>query len=123
MTLGQSIQKAREDRGYSRKALSVASGVSVSVIGGWERDEVIPTAILLCCVADALEMPMDSLINRTKDYYDGQWLIDFDGVPYCSRCRARALYRNEGTHASPKFRRITTPRCPHCGAKLKGDNL
>lgn len=121
MTLGQSIRKAREDKGYSRKALSVASGVSVSVIRSWEQDESIPTIVLLCCIADALEISIDRLISRTKDYYDGQWLIDIEGIPYCSRCRARALYRNEGTLTSPKFRRVNTPCCPNCGAKLKGE--
>ena len=120
MTLGQSIQKAREDRGYSVKALSVETGVSQSLIRYWENDKVTPTVTLLCCVADVLGISLDNLIGRTDPDDIGEWLPDTDGVPYCSQCRARALYQSAPTC---KYRRIKSPCCPNCGAKLKGDNL
>lgn len=123
MTVGQSIQKAREDRGYTIKALSVETGISQSLIRYWENDKVTPTVTLLCCVADVLGTSLDKLIGRTSPDEMGEWLIDVDDVPYCSQCRARALYQSYGTATTHKYRRTKSPCCPNCGAKLKGDNL
>jgi transcriptional regulator with XRE-family HTH domain len=120
MTLGQSIQKAREDKGYSVKFLSMESGVAATTIRQWEKDEYVPTITLLCCVADALGISLDKLVGRTPKN-NAEWRLDIDNVPYCSQCRARALYRNCGTPTIPKYRRAKSPCCPNCGVKLQGE--
>lgn len=64
MTIGESIRKARLDKGYSQTKLSIKSGISVSVISYWETGRVFPTLINLIPVADALGVTLDELVGR-----------------------------------------------------------
>lgn len=67
MTLGQSIRKVREDKGYTVKALSIETGIMQSTIRNWERDASVPTAIFLCCIADVLKVSLDELCGRSAE--------------------------------------------------------
>ena len=66
MTIGQAIKKARTERGYTLRGLAIKSGVSVSTIESWEQDRFAPSAILLSCVADVLDVSLDELIGRDR---------------------------------------------------------
>ena len=115
MTIGESIKKARKDKGYTLETLSMESGVPLSTIGSWELDYVVPTVTLLCCVADVLEVSLDKLIDRTTKNNEGEWRKDVNGKIYCSECRARPLFMKSGNTS----KRVRTPYCPRCGAKMK----
>lgn len=101
------------------EALSMKSGVAMSTIDGWERDYVVPTTTLLCCIADALEVSLDKLIGRTPPNSDGVWKKNEKGIPYCSKCGALPLYKKCGD----KMQRFRTPHCPRCGAKMQEDTI
>ena len=65
MTIGESMKKARLDKGYSQTKLSIKSGISVINISQWERNKVFPTIINLIPIADALGVTLDELVGRT----------------------------------------------------------
>lgn len=64
MTIGESIRKARESKGFTRQKLSEKSGVSASTIYNWEHEEITPTIFPLICVADVLGVSLDELVGR-----------------------------------------------------------
>ena len=64
MNIGESIRKAREDRGYSRERLARKAGISQITIFQWEHGKFSPTIELLWRVADALNISLDELIGR-----------------------------------------------------------
>lgn len=66
MTIGQSIRKAREAKGYSQAKLAMKSGVNVQTISQWELDKAFGTVIYLIPVADALGISIDELVGRTE---------------------------------------------------------
>lgn len=116
MTIGQSIRKARKERGYTLEALAKETGLPLTTIGNWEREEFTPTVTLLCCVADVFKISLDELIGRTPGG-NGEWLTDTNGQPYCSECKARPLYMRPDNNA----RRVETPFCPRCGTRMNVD--
>ena len=65
MTIGQSIKKARTNKGFTRKDLSEASGICYITLSHWEENKATPTIILLICIADALGISLDELVGRT----------------------------------------------------------
>lgn len=58
------LKAARERRGWTQKELSVASGVSLSVITRVERGVAETRSHALLKLADALEVSTDSLLGR-----------------------------------------------------------
>jgi transcriptional regulator with XRE-family HTH domain len=64
MKIGESIKKARKERGYTLNKLSKKSGVSVGTIHNWEKERTIPNVFILACVADVLKISIDDLIGR-----------------------------------------------------------
>jgi transcriptional regulator with XRE-family HTH domain len=72
MTIGNSIRKARESKGYSRRELAEAAGISVSTFENWEFDRFYPALFGLICVADVLEMSLDELIGREVKKHGNQ---------------------------------------------------
>ena len=74
MTLGQTIRQMRMDKGYTLEALSRESGVPISTISYWERDEFSPSIALLCCLADVFEVSLDALVGRKANFGDGEWI-------------------------------------------------
>ena len=115
-TIGQAIAEARKSKGYTLKELSEKSGIASSTLSYWEHDESIPSINLLWDVADTLGVPLDTLVGRVATGVSGEWKTDPTGKPYCSHCKARPLYMK----GADSYRRVTTPYCPRCGARLKG---
>ena len=64
MTIGESIKKAREDKGYSLNKLSMKSGIFFTTISSWEQGRAFPTIINLIPIADALGVTLDELVGR-----------------------------------------------------------
>lgn len=65
LTIGESIQKAREERGYSRSELSYEARVPVQNIYQWESGRAFPNIMGLISIADALNISLDELVGRT----------------------------------------------------------
>lgn len=65
MTVGESIKKARRDRGFTQIQLSVLSGVSTQAITAWETGRMSPSIISLIPVANVLNISLDELVGRT----------------------------------------------------------
>ena len=65
MTIGQSIQRIRESRGYNRRRLAEESGISYTSIDNWEHDKAFPNIINVWTIADILEVSIDELIGRS----------------------------------------------------------
>mgnify|MGYP001513612803 FL=1 len=60
----QRLQKLRERRRMSRKALGELCGLSKNIIGQYERGEKEPTLASIVALADYFEVPADYLIGR-----------------------------------------------------------
>ena len=58
----QRLQKLRERRRMSRKALGELCGLSKNIIGQYERGEKEPTLASIVALADYFEVPADYLI-------------------------------------------------------------
>lgn len=65
MTVGQSIKKARTDKGYSQQRLANKIGTFPCNVHLWEHDKVQPCLYLLMKMADVLEISLDDLVGRT----------------------------------------------------------
>ena len=64
MTLGQTIRKVRQKKGYSLKQVEIKSGISASLICKWELDKNVPTIHSLIKLADGLKISLDELVGR-----------------------------------------------------------
>ncbi|MBE6618395.1 MAG: helix-turn-helix transcriptional regulator [Ruminococcaceae bacterium] len=64
MTIGESIRKVREERGYSRQRLARKLGLHLMTIVQWERDVSYPRMKPLIALADALNVSLDELVGR-----------------------------------------------------------
>lgn len=64
MTIGESMKKARLEKGYSRSQLSFKARTSVQNIFQWETGKAYPTIINLIPIADALNISLDELVGR-----------------------------------------------------------
>ena len=64
LTIGEAMEKARVDRGFSRQALSYAAHVPVTNIYYWEIGKTFPNITSLIPVADALNVSLDELVGR-----------------------------------------------------------
>lgn len=60
----QRLQKLRERRRMSRKALGELCGLSKNVIARYERGEREPSIRILVDLADFFEVPVDYLLGR-----------------------------------------------------------
>ena len=65
MNLGDNILSARKAAGLSQEALGEKLGVVSQTVSKWERGESAPDAMLLPRLADALEVSLDVLFDRT----------------------------------------------------------
>lgn len=61
MTLGEKIYKARKEAHLTLKKLSDISGVKYSTLHAYEKDHCEPSFFNICCLADALKLPLDYL--------------------------------------------------------------
>lgn len=63
LTIGQRIQEARQARGWSQRELSRKARVSYTHIASLERDDVSPSIRILEHIAEALGIPVATLIG------------------------------------------------------------
>lgn len=66
MTLGQNIQAARKNKGFSQEALAEQVGVSRQALGKWEKDTALPSLDNLQALAAALDVSVDSLLGTAQ---------------------------------------------------------
>ena len=64
LTIGETIKKARLQKGYTRSMLSQKSQISEQNIFQWETGKAFPNIINLIPVADALNVSLDELVGR-----------------------------------------------------------
>lgn len=57
------IRALREKRGMSRAELAKRAYVSVSTLYSWERGRNMPSLVTAACLARALGVPIDALIE------------------------------------------------------------
>ena len=67
MTIGQSIRKIREEKGYSRQKLVNKSKVPFYSIRAWEKDICVPNVLSMIDIADALGVSLDELVGRKRE--------------------------------------------------------
>lgn len=65
LTIGESIKKARVERGYSRIRLADKAQITFQTLCKWEKGETYPNIFNLIPVADALNISLDELVGRT----------------------------------------------------------
>ena len=66
MTIGQSIQKARRDKGYTVPQLAFKAGVGAGTIKFWEMDKCAPNLVSAISVANVLNITLDELVGRSR---------------------------------------------------------
>lgn len=64
MTIGQHINLARKRKKLTLQQLAELSDVSINTIVGWIYYDTHPDIVLLCSVADALNISLDELVGR-----------------------------------------------------------
>ena len=64
MTIGEHMTAAREKEWLTRQQLSEMSGVPVTTIGHYERDDRFPGLANLLSLADALGVSIDEYIGH-----------------------------------------------------------
>lgn len=70
MKLGSKLKRLLRDRRVSQEALGESVGVSQSQAGKWVNDKNIPDAEQLSIIASELKVPVDYLVDDTRDIAD-----------------------------------------------------
>lgn len=65
MNIGAKITTLRKDKNWSQTDLSKQVGVSREIIGRYERNEVVPSIEVAKKIADAFDVSLDYLVNKT----------------------------------------------------------
>lgn len=58
------IRQARQARGFTQERLADELGVSTGTISQWESGTREPRAVMLCHIADTLDVSTDQLLGR-----------------------------------------------------------
>lgn len=64
MTIGQRINQLRQDKNMTLQELAERSDMSMHTIIGWIYQGHHPDVLLLCDIADVLEVSLDELVGR-----------------------------------------------------------
>lgn len=64
MTLGERIEKARQEKQLSQKELATELGKNTVDIALWESNEAVPSISDLTKISSALDVSVDSLVNN-----------------------------------------------------------
>lgn len=104
-TFGEILKEKRTESGWTQQELADKIGVNFSTISLWERGLRIPNIYLACDLADVFGCSVDELCGRQVV---GKWEVFGLSNPRCSVCH--------------KYSYVKSSLCPHCGAKMKGDN-
>lgn len=81
MTLGARFRAARKDRGLSQDAVSVAAGISLRSLQGYEADAHAPTVPVAILIAEAIGVPPADLLGLVEPPRE----LVVDGVVYVRR--------------------------------------
>lgn len=92
MTLGQKLRNARKTLGMTRVELAKKSGVALTTLASYEKDQVEPTLFKLTCIATVLHLSLDYLAACKIEEVDTALLR-----------RAINRYNNYTTHYIPAF--------------------
>ena len=65
-TIGENIKRIRKEKGLSQKELGQKLGVSQQMIGQYEKSNAVPKLETLQKIADALDVPLSELDDRSK---------------------------------------------------------
>lgn len=90
MIIGTNLRRLRKARGLSLERLAELSGVSRAMLGQIETAKSVPTVSLLWRVADALGVPVTTLVATDRE----------PAAVVISRERAGTLVASEGRYAS-----------------------
>lgn len=71
MTIGEAMRAAREKAGLTRNKLAKKSGIAVSCISGYERDEFEPKISRVEILADTLGISIDEYIGHEAKQKEG----------------------------------------------------
>ena len=66
VTLGESIRKHREAKGWTQSELARKIGVADSRISVYERDGAVPQLKQLLALAEIFEVSLDVLVGRSE---------------------------------------------------------
>ena len=65
MEFSKNLSRERKARGLSQEELAARLGVSRQAVSKWETGEAAPDLSKLLALADALDLPLDTLCGRT----------------------------------------------------------
>jgi transcriptional regulator with XRE-family HTH domain len=98
--VGSNLRRLRKAQGFSLERLAELSGVSRAMLGQIETAKSVPTVSLLWRVADALGVPVATLIATERE----------PSVVVLHRDRASVLVASEGRYASRSLSPGNRPR-------------
>lgn len=98
--VGSNLRRLRKAQGFSLERLAELSGVSRAMLGQIETAKSVPTVSLLWRVADALGVPVATLIATERE----------PSVAVIHRDRASVLVASEGRYASRSLSPGNRPR-------------
>ncbi|MBN8911551.1 MAG: helix-turn-helix transcriptional regulator [Rhizobiales bacterium] len=98
--VGSNLRRLRKAQGYSLERLAELSGVSRAMLGQIETAKSVPTVSLLWRVADALGVPVATLVATGRE----------PNVVVLQRERASVLVASEGRYASRSLSPVNRPR-------------
>lgn len=75
MSFGSSLTIIRKDRKVSQSDLAIKAGVHSNLIGRYEREEAVPSIEVAAKIADALNVSLDYLVDKSVQQID-QSILD-----------------------------------------------
>lgn len=78
MSLGYKMQALRKEKKMSQEHLGREVGTSGSIIGRYERDEIVPSIEIVKKIAEKLDVSIDYLVdeNGNLSYFKDKGLIE-----------------------------------------------
>lgn len=65
--LGNNLKRVRESRSMSQSQLAEALWLDRSSVSGYESGKRVPDILILCRMAEILEVSLDELVGRIED--------------------------------------------------------
>ncbi|SFF68251.1 Helix-turn-helix [Clostridium cadaveris] len=76
-SIGENIRKIRIEKGLTQKELAKKSGVSLSALNKYEREDRIPKIDAIEKISEALNIQIDYLLGKTEfKKFDSQIMLD-----------------------------------------------
>lgn len=68
MNFGKTILDLRKAKNMTQEDLAAQLGVTPTAVSKWENNNTLPDILMLCALADCLEVTADDLLGRAKHY-------------------------------------------------------